>query len=84
MEYKALHFKLEGISDATREIIVARLYDIGFEGFLETDDGVVGYIPADVYKKLNPEEINFNNNQLPDKIVIEEEFIIAKNCNELW
>jgi ribosomal protein L11 methyltransferase len=84
MEYKALNFKLEGITDTTREIIIARLYDIGFEGFLETDDGVVAYIPAEVYKKINPEEIKFHNNPLHNKITIEEKFIIEKNWNELW
>jgi ribosomal protein L11 methyltransferase len=84
MEYKALHFKLNGISDAAREIIVARLYNVGFEGFLETDDGVVGYIKADMYKKINPEEINFHNDPVLDNMVIEEEFIVEKNWNELW
>jgi ribosomal protein L11 methyltransferase len=84
MEYKALNFKLEGISDTTREIIIARLYDIGFEGFLETDDGVVAYMPAEVYEKISPEEIKFHNNPLLNKITIEEEFIIEKNWNELW
>lgn len=84
MEYKALHFKLNGISDTTREIIVARLYNAGFEGFLETGDGVVGYIPADMYEKINPEEMNFHNIPLLNNVVIEEEFIIEKNWNELW
>ena len=84
MDYKALHFKHNRISDKTREIIVARLYNIGFEGFLETEDGVIGYIPACRYKKINPEEMNFHNNPVLNKIVIEEEFIVDKNWNELW
>jgi ribosomal protein L11 methyltransferase len=84
MEYKALHFKLNGISDTTREIIIARLYNIGFEGFLETEYGVVGYMPADIYEKIHPEEMNFSNNPIFNNMVIEEEFIVEKNWNELW
>ncbi|UCH14317.1 MAG: 50S ribosomal protein L11 methyltransferase [Bacteroidales bacterium] len=84
MEYKALYFRIDEISDSAREIIIARLYNIGFEGFLETEDGVVGYIPVIIYDKINTEEINFYNNPDFKDIAIEEEFIIEKNWNELW
>lgn len=84
MEYKALHFKLEKISDALREIIIARLFSIGFEGFLETDNGVVAYIPTNLYKRINPDINQLCYNKAFRDIVIEEDFIIDKNWNELW
>jgi ribosomal protein L11 methyltransferase len=84
MEYKALHFKLERISDALREIIIARLFSSGFEGFLETDDGVVAYIPADLYKRQNIADIRMSEDPALRDMVIEEDFIIEKNWNELW
>ena len=84
MEYKALHFKLEKISDAQREIIVAWLFSIGFEGFLETDDGVVGYIPVAHYKKTNLKNLHLSDNPVLKDIVVEEESVIEKNWNELW
>ncbi len=84
MEYKALHFKLDRISDALREIIIARLFSSGFEGFLETDDGVVAYIPADLYKRQNIDNIRLSEDPAFGDMVIEEDFIIEKNWNELW
>jgi ribosomal protein L11 methyltransferase len=84
MEYKALHFKLKKISDALREIIIARLFSIGFEGFLETGDGVVAYIPVELYKKTNLNETHLYDNPAFRDMVVEEDFIIEKNWNELW
>jgi ribosomal protein L11 methyltransferase len=84
MEYKALHFKLERISDSLKEIIIARLYSSGFEGFLETDDGFVAYIPADLYKRQNIDDICLSEDPAFRDMVIEEDFIIEKNWNELW
>jgi ribosomal protein L11 methyltransferase len=84
MEYKALHFKLEKASDTLREIIIARLFSSGFEGFLETDDGVVAYIPAHLYKRQNIDNIRLSEDPAFRDMVIEEDFIIEKNWNELW
>jgi ribosomal protein L11 methyltransferase len=84
MEYKALHFKLERISDALREIIIARLFSSGFEGFLETDNGVVAYIPAHLYKRQNIDDFRLSEDPAFRDMIIEEDFIIEKNWNELW
>jgi ribosomal protein L11 methyltransferase len=84
MDYKALHFKLERISDDLREIIIARLFSAGFQGFLETDNGVVAYIPADIYKRQDVANIRLSEDPAFSNIVIEENFIIEKNWNELW
>ena len=84
MEYKALYFKLKENSSTLNEIIIAELYSIGFEGFLETEKGVVGYIPAKDYDKTRLKKTNFYNNPLFKKMVIKEEFILERNWNELW
>ncbi len=84
MEYKALYFKLDNTSSALKEIIIAELDYIGFEGFLETEDGVVAYIPLQDFKKINLEEAEFYKNPIFSKLIIKEEFILEKNWNELW
>lgn len=84
MEYKAVYFKLYESSETLIEIIIAELNAIGFEGFLETENGVVGYIPAEYYDKNKLKETNFYKNPLFRKMTIEEEFILERNWNELW
>lgn len=84
MEYKALYFKLDNISASLKEIIIAELDYIGFEGFLETEEGVVAYIPQQDFKKINFKDTEFYKNPLFKKLTIKEEFILEKNWNELW
>ncbi len=84
MEYKALYFKLDDTSGALKEIIIAELDFAGFEGFLETEEGVAAYIPEKDYRKIDLHKSALFNNPLFSKIVIEEEFILEKNWNELW
>jgi ribosomal protein L11 methyltransferase len=43
-------FKITGIPDDSREILMAGLAEIGFESFQEEEDSVSGYIPVDVYR----------------------------------
>jgi len=40
--YRAYHFKIED-PDTFRDIFIARLADIGFEGFVETEEGFIAY-----------------------------------------
>lgn len=84
MGYKALYFKLDDKSTNLKEIIIAELDSLGFEGFLETEKGVVAYMPDRDYKKVNLRETQLYKNPLFSNVVIEEEFIIEKNWNELW
>jgi ribosomal protein L11 methyltransferase len=84
VEYKALYFKLDNISATLKEIIIAELDYIGFEGFLETEEGVVAYIPQKNFKKINFKNTEFYKNPLFKKLTIKEEFILEKNWNEFW
>lgn len=84
MKYKALYFKLDDTSSALKEIVIAELEYIGFEGFLETEDGVAAYIPLKHYKKTDLKKAKFLNNPAFSKLKIKEEFILEKNWNELW
>ena len=84
MKYTAVFFKPANPSVHLSEIIIAELSNQGFEGFLETETGVVGYISSDLFEELNLDKLLFNNNPAFGKIEIETEFILDKNWNELW
>jgi ribosomal protein L11 methyltransferase len=84
MNYKAIHIKAKNKPETIKEIIIAELDNIGFEGFLETDDGVVAYIREDKFNLDNIRQFYFMNNPEFGEIKIEEEFILEKNWNELW
>ncbi|NJK87568.1 MAG: 50S ribosomal protein L11 methyltransferase, partial [Bacteroidales bacterium] len=84
MNYTAIHFKLKDPTPELREIIIAELDLSGFEGFLETEEGVVGYIPNEQFYKINLQDLMFMIISNPGDITIEKEFIIDKNWNELW
>ncbi|MEI6454963.1 MAG: 50S ribosomal protein L11 methyltransferase [bacterium] len=43
-------FKITGIPEESREILMAGLSEIGFESFQEEEDSVSGYIPVEVYR----------------------------------
>lgn len=84
MNYTALNFRIDPASDLTREIIIAELSQKGFEGFLETENGVVGYIENELFKEIKKSGFDFLNNLDYGQITVEEEFILEKNWNELW
>lgn len=84
MNYTAIHFKLKDPTPDLREIIIAELDMSGFEGFLETEEGVVGYISNESFHKINLQDLMFMIISNPGDIVIEKEFILDKNWNELW
>ena len=48
MDYIELNCKILPLEQG-REIMIAHLADAGFESFVETDEGVQAYIPANKY-----------------------------------
>lgn len=84
MQYTALYVKLKVPSQEKYEMIMAELHESGFEGFIETEAGIVGYILSDSYEKLDLKQMQFINNPDYGPVTIEKEFILDKNWNELW
>ena len=82
MKYKALNFILDDLNEEKKEIIIAQIADLGYEGFLETEKGFVAYIDSEEYSRETLEEIL--SNPFLGKIRLEEDFILEKNWNELW
>lgn len=84
MNYVSVYVKLPEASPEKLEIVIAELFDAGFEGFLETSTGVAAYIPEDLFNKLNLSQLHFMRNPEFGQVGFEKEFIIEKNWNELW
>lgn len=78
MDYIEVTFKTGIISPLT-EIIIAELSQIGYESFVETDDGIQAYIPAKDFndQMLNTLEVTSQNSYTYS-------LIKDQNWNEVW
>lgn len=82
MDYQGLIFKISPLFPA-RDILTARLAEIGFESFVESEDGLEAYIPQSDYNKeevLKIKELNSNE----WSISFEEKSFEDQNWNATW
>ncbi len=70
-----VHYSAEGMGD----ILVARLADMGYEGFEEGDGVVMAYIPADAYAEAELRQLMQELGLSFDTEIIE-----PRNWNEVW
>ena len=80
--YLEFHFIIEPVQPAS-EILIAELGYLGFESFVENDDGVTAYIPEEEYE----DDLLANVHILQDesfKISYEQKEIERVNWNEEW
>ncbi|MGM0619767.1 MAG: 50S ribosomal protein L11 methyltransferase [Bacteroidota bacterium] len=83
MNYLKLVVKITPFEEWLRDVLTAQLTEIGFESFVETDDGFEGFIPE---KDFNEEEVSnllksFEENYT---FAIQKELIEEKNWNKEW
>ncbi len=80
MQY--LEFKISCL-EAYREILIAELAEVGFESFLETDEGVNAYISEDQFSREAYQEVIDQYSEAAEIVVVEG--IMPKvNWNEEW
>lgn len=82
MDYQGLIFKISPLFPA-RDILTARLAEIGFESFVESEDGLEAYIPQNDYNKeevLQIKELNSSE----WSISFEEKSFEDQNWNATW
>lgn len=82
MNYIEVNFKIEPLNPGA-EILIAQLSLIGYEGFQETDDGVIAYIqepffnPADIQElgilAMDSFKVSYSHKMVPDE-----------NWNKVW
>lgn len=82
MEYIELRISLK---DDLRELLIAELFDLDFEGFEEEDDLLVAYIPA---KRLDDSKREYIELLLMglggESSILSEKVIAPQNWNEEW
>ena len=80
--YLEFNFKIEPLQP-WNEILMAELIEIGFDSFTEEYDGILAYIPKDLFQERELKEINLLQN--PDiKISYTFEEMPNINWNEEW
>jgi len=83
VNYFKIEINIKPFEEWLRDVLTAQLTEIGFESFVETDDGFEGYIPE---KKFNEKEVSnllktFEENHTFE---VQKELIEEKNWNEEW
>jgi ribosomal protein L11 methyltransferase len=82
MEYIEYNFTITP-KDTGSEILAAMLADIGFESFIETEKGLLAYIPSAKFSAEDVEKIGILQNK-EYSIKYDYKNILDKNWNEEW
>ena len=83
MNYYKIEIKIIPFEEWLHDVITAKLTEIGFESFVETDNGFEGFIPE---KDFNEAEVNNMLKTFEDThtFEVQTELIEEKNWNEEW
>lgn len=83
MAHKKINLKISPATEASREIFIALLSELGYESFLESAEGLEAYIEEDLFQPLDQNNLPILNS--PEYTVeISEEDLEEKNWNEEW
>lgn len=83
MDYIEVDFTVNPIIPYN-EILIAELSELGFESFIETPQGILAYIPNDLFKKEAVVHLISLLENTSCKINFNEKLIPAQNWNERW
>ena len=84
MQYLEVTFTVSPISETANDIIAALAAELGFESFVESEQGTIGYVPINQYDEqaLNEALADF---PMPDtKVTFTTCEMEDKNWNEEW
>jgi len=82
MDYIEVHFQVEPQSTGT-EILIAMLSQIGYESFMENDDGLTGYIQSAQYHLSDLNELQQTISP-GVKFTFTSILVKSQNWNEVW
>jgi ribosomal protein L11 methyltransferase len=82
MDYIEVHFQVEPQTTGT-EILIAFLSQIGYESFMETDEGLTAYIQASEFQMSDLNELQ-QTISADYKFTFVSHFIKNQNWNEVW
>jgi ribosomal protein L11 methyltransferase len=83
MDYIELNFKITPLEEGS-DILIAQLNEYGYESFVNTDDGILAYIPAPLFDKSKLDSIQILQDRQTFTISYHISNIPAQNWNALW
>jgi ribosomal protein L11 methyltransferase len=84
MNYYELKLAISPNTEINRDVLAASLADIGFESFVDSEEGLDAFIPEKNYSEKTIVEV-LENLPLPDiRVQYRIEFIQSKDWNEEW
>jgi len=83
MDYIEIDFKIIPLEQGS-DILIAQLSELGFESFVNTDEGVQAYIPASLFDEKQLKNLPILNDKHLFKITYNTKQIPAQNWNALW
>lgn len=83
MTYKKTTIQIFPVDDNAREILIAQLSVLGYESFMETEEGLEGFIQSDLFQPLKQEILPFLGSSTYNFEITTED-LEEKNWNEQW
>ena len=84
MQYIEVTFTVNPLSETANDIIAALAADLGFESFVESPEGTIGYVPAYLYKEEALHEALTDFPMSGTTITFTAKEMEDKNWNEEW
>ena len=84
MQYIEVTFTVSPVSETANDIIAALAADLGFESFVESPEGTIGYIPAPLYSEEALREALTDFPMSDTTITFAAKEMEDKNWNEEW
>ena len=84
MQYIEVTFTVNPLSETANDIIAALAADLGFESFVESPEGTIGYVPASLYKEEALHEALTDFPMSGTTITFTAKEMEDKNWNEEW
>jgi ribosomal protein L11 methyltransferase len=82
MDYVELNCQVNPINPG-RDIVIATLSELGFESFVETEEGVQAYIPVDIFNESALESLN-DVREFVSELSYTHKVIKDQNWNAVW
>jgi ribosomal protein L11 methyltransferase len=82
MDYVELNCQVNPINPG-RDIVIATLSELGFESFVETEEGVQAYIPVDSFKESDLDSLN-EIKSFVSELSFTHKLIKDQNWNAVW
>lgn len=84
MQYIEVTFTVNPLSETANDIIAALAADLGFESFVESPEGTIGYVPAYLYREEALHEALTDFPMSDTTITFTAQEMEDKNWNEEW